>query len=205
MTALVRRGSAVVRQKPEPQVKVALLEEQQEAEETVEEALAVVITTKEERDELAVVVQKLAERRKQVTERMEEVTKPQYLAYKNARKQHMPTINALEKAEKIVREKIGEFDLALRNKQQAALKAAAEAEDAEAVEELTEEEEDQVGVRTKGVWTHEIVEPSKVPNQYCVRTINHRLIELDIERGVREIPGVRIYQKASTRLRRTKT
>ena len=45
---------------------------------------------------------------------------------------------------------------------------------------------------TKLVWTFEIEDTKKVPNGYKV--INEKAIRAAVKAGVREIPGVRIYQ-----------
>lgn len=51
------------------------------------------------------------------------------------------------------------------------------------------------GVQLK--WTFEIVDRNQVPNGYWV--INEEAIQADISRGVRSIPGVRIYEEVITR------
>ena len=55
----------------------------------------------------------------------------------------------------------------------------------------------------KGVqmrWTFEITDPNQVPNGYWV--IDEAAIRSDIADGVREIPGVRIYEEAVTTFRK---
>ena len=57
--------------------------------------------------------------------------------------------------------------------------------------------------KPKGVlmkWTFEIVDPNQVPNGYWV--IDEASIKTDITNGVREIPGVRIYEEAITTFRK---
>ncbi|GAB3642365.1 hypothetical protein [Spirosoma arcticum] len=54
------------------------------------------------------------------------------------------------------------------------------------------------GVQLK--WTFEIVDRNQVPNGYWI--IDEGAIKADIARGVREIPGVRIYEEAITTFRR---
>lgn len=48
-------------------------------------------------------------------------------------------------------------------------------------------------------WEFEIEDPDKVPVEYKV--VDDRLIRAAIKNGVREIPGVRIYQKTQTQIR----
>lgn len=54
------------------------------------------------------------------------------------------------------------------------------------------------GVQMK--WTYEIVDRNQVPNGYW--TIDEAAIKADIANGVREIPGVRIYEEAVTTYRK---
>ncbi|QIP14127.1 hypothetical protein G8759_16645 [Spirosoma aureum] len=54
------------------------------------------------------------------------------------------------------------------------------------------------GVQMK--WTYEIVDHNQIPNGYW--TLDEAAIKADIAHGVREIPGVRIYQEAVTTFRK---
>ncbi len=54
------------------------------------------------------------------------------------------------------------------------------------------------GVQLK--WTFEIVDPNQVPNGYWA--IDEAAIKTDIANGVREIPGVRIYEEVITTFRK---
>lgn len=54
------------------------------------------------------------------------------------------------------------------------------------------------GVQLK--WTFEIVDRNQVPNGYWI--IDEGAIKADIARGLRDIPGVRIYEEAITTFRR---
>ena len=54
------------------------------------------------------------------------------------------------------------------------------------------------GVQLK--WTFDIVDRNQVPNGYW--TIDEGAIKADIAKGVREIPGVRIYEETITTFRR---
>ena len=54
------------------------------------------------------------------------------------------------------------------------------------------------GVQLK--WTFEIVDRNQVPNGYWI--VDEGAIKADIAKGVREIPGVRIYEEAITTFRR---
>jgi hypothetical protein len=48
-------------------------------------------------------------------------------------------------------------------------------------------------------WTHEILNPDEVPREYC--SVDERLIRKAVKGGVREIPGVRIYEDYITSFR----
>ncbi|MRS59862.1 hypothetical protein GJJ30_01050 [Larkinella terrae] len=54
------------------------------------------------------------------------------------------------------------------------------------------------GVQLK--WTFEIVDPNKVPNGYWI--IDEAAIKADIAEGVREIPGIHIFEEAITTFRK---
>lgn len=51
----------------------------------------------------------------------------------------------------------------------------------------------QGAAQTKMVWTFEIVEPEKIPMEYW--EVNEARIKSAIDAGLRDIPGVRIFQK----------
>ena len=54
------------------------------------------------------------------------------------------------------------------------------------------------GVQMK--WNFEIIDPNQVPNGYWV--IDEAAIKADIAGGIREIPGIRIYEEAVTTFRK---
>lgn len=57
--------------------------------------------------------------------------------------------------------------------------------------------------KPKGVqmrWTFTIIDPNQVPNGYWI--IDEGAIKADVANGVREIPGVRIYEEAITTFRK---
>ena len=49
-------------------------------------------------------------------------------------------------------------------------------------------------------WNFEIQDPNQVPNGYWV--IDEAAIKADIANGVRDIPGVRIYEEGITTFRK---
>lgn len=48
-------------------------------------------------------------------------------------------------------------------------------------------------------WTHEIEDPDKVPREYLM--VDEKEIRKAVKAGVREIPGVKIFEKTTTRFR----
>lgn len=54
-------------------------------------------------------------------------------------------------------------------------------------------------VSARMVWDFEIVDPSKVPNEY--RVINEKAIRAAVKAGVRSLPGVRIFQREELSVR----
>lgn len=51
----------------------------------------------------------------------------------------------------------------------------------------------QTALRTRKVWTYEVVDAMAVPRQYLA--VDNAKIKFDVGQGVRDIPGVKIYQK----------
>jgi hypothetical protein len=54
-------------------------------------------------------------------------------------------------------------------------------------------ETDSAQVTARLVWDFEIVDESKIPREYLM--VNEKAIRAAIKAGVRDIPGVRIFQK----------
>jgi len=104
---------------------------------------------------------------------------------------------------------VEEAERKMRNKMQVFLSAKAEQE-RKAQEKLAKQAEkngvelveapivpqavqtEQGSVTTRKVWKFEVVDPSTIPGKYFV--LDESLIRADVKAGVREIPGVRIYE-----------
>ncbi len=54
-------------------------------------------------------------------------------------------------------------------------------------------------VSTKEAWGFRVVDVNLVPNQLCVKTVNLRLVEIEVQKGARQIPGIEIYPKVDAR------
>lgn len=50
------------------------------------------------------------------------------------------------------------------------------------------------------VWKHEVTDPAAVPRQYLM--VDERAIRAAVDAGIRDIPGVRIFEEAEIRVRR---
>lgn len=48
-------------------------------------------------------------------------------------------------------------------------------------------------------WTFDVVDPQAVPREYLI--VDDRLIRQAVKNGIREIPGVKVYEKTETRIR----
>ena len=59
--------------------------------------------------------------------------------------------------------------------------------------------EDEKSKSIKKVWTFEILDPNIIPIEY--RTVDEKKIRQAMLNGIREIPGVKIYQESQLSLR----
>jgi hypothetical protein len=66
--------------------------------------------------------------------------------------------------------------------------------------ETTTVKTDMGSAKGKMVWTFQVEEPGKVPREYLV--IDRKLVQRAIDGGLREIPGINIYETAQVDVRR---
>jgi len=134
---------------------------------------------------------------------------------------HVKTINGLfkgysgplDESDQVVRRKLTEYHIEqkriAREAQEAAI-AEAEAESADAdgmiIESVIQVEQPEKTVRVasgsatmRDVWTYEIVDPAQVPEEYKI--IDEKRIAAVVKAGVRNIPGVKIFQKQEVTVR----
>ncbi len=108
--------------------------------------------------------------------------------------------NAVKTAAK---DKVGQLTLEENLRKQKALAAAAVVGDNDAIATIADENNGATKTSVKGGWTHRVVDEKLVPDKYCVvvRTVNQAMIAHAIAEGVRQIPGVEIFQRADVRVK----
>jgi hypothetical protein len=135
-------------------------------------------------------------------------TAPLREAEAKARSWFRPALDALGQLTTCLRGKLGTYAQAQAAANQAKLAAAAEAfkagdsEQGIAAMAKVEDAPKLEGTSIKLVWTFEITEPDSVPRSCC--SPDEGIIRARVKAGAREISGVRIYQTASTTVRRAK-
>jgi len=165
-----------------------------------------------------------AEKKKAVALRMS-ITKPLDESKKNAMNLFQPFIDQFDKATEIIKEKVREYYFREEEKERKAEKErlAAEAKRGEELKKAQEEGREPVIAETPAVpevkvpektirsvgggsmtikkhWKHEVINPELVPHRFW--EINESLIREAVDKGEREIPGVRIYEDKIVSVRR---
>ena len=129
-------------------------------------------------------------------------TRPSKDAYDKAVKPFNEAIRFWKQVKDLAKEFIGQHTLAEAQHTEKALAEAAQAEDSTAIAKASADRGELKHSSTRGSYTHRIIDAKLVPDKYCVvvKTVNHRLIELAIDEGERQIPGVEIYPKVNVRV-----
>ena len=132
---------------------------------------------------------------------------------------HVKTINGLfkgysgplDESDQVVRRKLTEYHIEQKRIAREAQEAAiAEAESTDAddmiIESVMQVEQPDKTVRVasgsatmRDVWAYEIVDPAQIPEEYKV--IDEKRIAAVVKAGVRNIPGVKIFQKQEVTVR----
>jgi len=139
---------------------------------------------------------------------LKECTAPLREAEAKARSWFAPALDALGALQRCLRAKITADAQAQAAANQAKMLSAAEAFKAGQTEQgmqvmsTVAEAPVLVGTSIKMTWVFEVTDPTAVPRALCVP--NDALIRAQVKAGAREIPGVRIYQQASTTVRTKK-
>lgn len=147
-------------------------------------------------------------RRKLVEEKRLSITGPLNQSLKSANALFKTLSQPLKAAEEIIEDKIFDFReeqekkaQAKQEKLQARAEEAEEAGDEERAERLEERAADitpKVGeTKTTRHWTYKVVDLSKVPHPYL--TLDRGAVQQAVRAGIREIPGLEIYQEESVR------
>ncbi len=145
-------------------------------------------------------------RNKRLAEMKEQATRPINEALKNIRGWFRPAEDKLAQIEQAIKASIATFTNAQEQARRDAVKQLeASATSGEAQVALTALSTAQVapvvGLSTRKIWQMEILDASAVPRQYC--TPDEVMIRAAVTSGVREIPGVRIFEKTVVASRST--
>ena len=140
---------------------------------------------------------------------------------RSVNKLYKPLTDAGARIKKICSDKFSQYQARVRLEEQKREKAAREAQ--EKLQKQLDEEAEKAGVekveaapitipkappitRTetgsaslRKIWTWEVVNADEVPKEYFI--LNDAMIEKQVKAGMRNIPGIRIFQKESTTFR----
>lgn len=95
---------------------------------------------------------------------------------------------------------IGSYTIQREQARQQALQAAVVTGNQMVAAEIVDETELELEhTSTTTSYTFRITNPALVPDRFCVKTVNTRLVELAVDEGAREIPGIEIYPRADVR------
>lgn len=120
---------------------------------------------------------------------------------------YKPFLTAADKLIAAIKGAIGRYEIRAHQEAQRLLAAAAEEQDDTQSTALVEQAAATSGQKTQGVsvstkWDWEVVNLAKVPVEYTYREINAKAVDAAVEAGVRDIPGLKIFQKAIVRAAR---
>lgn len=153
-------------------------------------------TTVQGREDLAAIALDARERRLKLEAEMEKITKPQWTAYKATRALFTPALDGYSQIEKKAKEKIAEGMVQHNKDAEKALDVVAATGDAEALAKV-EAAAAPKGMTLSKSWTYRVTDEKLVPREYMM--VQHAKIQLAIAEGVREIPGIEIFQKTDVR------
>lgn len=172
----------------------------------VQNAQSLVIRIVEDENSALAILGRIKEMQKQIEDKRTSITKPLNTALKEANKLFKALSEPLDWADSIIRDKIINFhrkrEEQAEKQKQRLLEKAEETKDDEKANELIEKAETltpNVGETTVAKrWTYKVVDLFKVPHKYLV--IDSAKVRDAIRDGVREIPGLEIYQEESVRV-----
>ena len=134
------------------------------------------------------------------------ITKPINDGLKKARDLFRPVKSALESLERVLKGKIGAFDLAQQQEKQLALNEAAKALQAPQtqaqglalLQQASAEAPKVQGVSTRRQVSFQVLDPNLVPREYC--SVDESKIRAAVKLGGAgtQIPGVRVYEETVT-------
>lgn len=190
-----------------PQTELVKIEKENKP--VIRKAEALAIKVRDDETAAYVILKEIGIRVKSIESKRTAITKPLNASLKEVNALFKTLAQPLKTADVIIRDKILEFRTKREEaaaKKQAALEAKAEeAEedgDKDRAIELSEKAESVTASVGESVvqkrWTFEAVDIDKIPREYLVP--NEAAIRLAIREGVREIPGLKIYQKENIRI-----
>lgn len=182
-----------------PAVTQVIATREKDCQDTLEYLEKYSITTDEEHAEACEYLDSLGKVKTELETQSKSFSKAAYDAWQNELKPWRKPKKLIDKGIAILKELIGDYVIAKNHAEQKALAAAAEGEDGEAIEQVATASRSTKGVSTTVSYTFRVTDPKLVPDKYCIKTVNLRQVEIAVEEGVREIPGIEIYPKADVR------
>lgn len=176
----------------------SVLDEKKRVEKVLKEIETIEVTDDQSSQLGAEMLSKLKKAKDAFEKKRKEVTKPILDEKRDIDNYFKTFIVPIENAEKSMRRKVGTYLSAKaeeERKANEALAAQAEKLGTEMIEVPVVPQAVQTehgSVSTRKVWKHEIVDTNVIPGKYFV--LDESLIRADIKAGVREIPGVRIFE-----------
>lgn len=181
------------------------------ADKLVAQAMLLKVETPEAASEAGNMLVQLKSWKTQVEQRRQFFTRPLKEHVKRIEALFKPMAEKLEEADGLIRKKVLDYrakaELAAREEQQKLIEKAQEAQAsgdndtaltlATQATELTAPQKsmllDEGSMQTKKVWDFEVVDYGAIPHEYF--TFDEKKVRLAIRSGLRDIPGIRIFQK----------
>ncbi len=177
-----------------------------EAETVLAEVRTFVVSNNADLSLAAEVLADIKGKAKRVAEIKETATRPINEALKNIRAWFRPAEDRFAQIESMIKTSISRFHEGQEIARRAALRQIEASATAPQVQTAltalaVAQVEPVVGLSTRKVWVHEIVDAALVPREYCEPS--DALIRAGVSLGAREIHGVRIYEKTIVSSRST--
>jgi hypothetical protein len=187
-----------------PQAEIVKIEKENKP--IVKAANALVIKNVDHENEAYEVLKTIKKQKKIIETKRKSITQPLNASLKEVNAMFKTLTGPLDEADKVIRGKVLTFhekrEAQAEARRQRAMEKAEAEEDEEVAEELMEKAEDitaNVGEsQTTKRWTFDVVNVSEIPTQYLIP--DNVAIRRAITEGVREIPGLRIFQKEGLRV-----
>jgi len=203
-----KKETSIVKVTAIPQTEIVKIEKANKP--VIHEADSLIIRAADDETAAYEVLRKIKQRKTTIEDERKKITKPLNASLKQVNALFKNLSEPLSEADKIIRQKILAFRA--KREEQAAKRQAKllekaetaeeEEDDEERAEELTEQAAKVVPLvgssTTSKRWTFTVEEPSVVPRKYMM--VDDRAIRAAVRNGVRDIPGVKIYQEEGLRV-----